>query len=435
LFVKRNLISFLILIALPLAARAADGSQFPVTISANHRYLQDASGKPFFAQGDSPWSLISALTRDEAEYYLEDRRQKGFNALIVNLIERKFRGPVNAYGQRPFLTPGDFSTPNEKYFEHADWLLKHAAEKGFVVFLAPMYLGSQGTDEGWYQEALLNGDAKCREYGRYLGRRYKGYANVVWLMGGDRNPGQAWEMTDALAEGIRDGASGALFTAHARPEFSAAQQYGSTGWLDINLSYSYEVVHKVLLRDYSRRPVMPYVLGETTYENEHNASALQLRRQAYWAVLFGATGQFFGNKPIWGFDNAWRQALDARGSHDMAILAKLVARLPWWTLVPDIDHKAIVSGLGEFNGMDYLAAALGRERRIVLAYLPSLRTFTVDLSQLAGSQFRCSWFNPRNGEWILGEAVSSTGKADFAPPTEGDWVFLLEEQPSVGSHR
>src|ERR1019366_4601467 len=47
----------------------------------------------------APWSLISGLTKDEAELYLEDRRRKGFNSLIVNLIEHKFHGPVNRYGQ------------------------------------------------------------------------------------------------------------------------------------------------------------------------------------------------------------------------------------------------------------------------------------------------------------------------------------------------
>ena len=31
------------------------------------------------------------------------------------------------------LRPGDFSTPNEKYFEHADWVIKKAEEKGFQV--------------------------------------------------------------------------------------------------------------------------------------------------------------------------------------------------------------------------------------------------------------------------------------------------------------
>jgi hypothetical protein len=67
----------------------------PLKISLNHRYLVDQNNLPILVQGDAAWSLITGLTDDEAEAYLENRRQKGFNSIIVNLIERKFRGPLN----------------------------------------------------------------------------------------------------------------------------------------------------------------------------------------------------------------------------------------------------------------------------------------------------------------------------------------------------
>ena len=135
---------------------------YPLRVSPDHRHLVDQNGTPFLIQGDAPWSLISGLTNEEAELYLENRRQKGFNSIIVNLIEHKFRGPVNRFGEGPFNTPGDFSTPNEKYFQHSDWVIRKAAEKGIQVFLAPIYLGYIGTDEGWIEETLANGPEKCR---------------------------------------------------------------------------------------------------------------------------------------------------------------------------------------------------------------------------------------------------------------------------------
>ncbi|MCI0401178.1 MAG: DUF4038 domain-containing protein [Gammaproteobacteria bacterium] len=55
--------------------------------SDDGRYLVDQTGKPFFINGDAPWSLITGLTKSEAELYLNDRHQRGFNAIIVNLIE------------------------------------------------------------------------------------------------------------------------------------------------------------------------------------------------------------------------------------------------------------------------------------------------------------------------------------------------------------
>src|SRR5215472_16325716 len=117
---------------------AGSSGLYPVRIGPNHRHLVDQSGNPFLVQGDAPWSLISGLTREEAEGYLETRRRQGFNSVIVK-----------------------------------------AAEKGIQVFLAPIYLGYIGTDEGWIEEAIANGPEKCRAWGRYVGKRYRAFDNLV----------------------------------------------------------------------------------------------------------------------------------------------------------------------------------------------------------------------------------------------------------------
>ena len=200
---------------------SATNSPYPIRVSPDRRHVVDQAGAPFLLVGDAPWSIIPGLTREEEEQYLENRRQKGFNSIIVNLIEHQFHGPVDRYGEGPFTTPGDFSTPNEKYFEHADWVIRKAAEKGIQVFLAPIYLGYIGTNEGWVKEALANGPAKCRNWGRYVGNRYRDFDNIVWVIGGDRNPETAREDVDAVAAGIKEFDTRHLFTAHAHPENSA----------------------------------------------------------------------------------------------------------------------------------------------------------------------------------------------------------------------
>ena len=43
---------------------------FPVHVSENNRYLEDAGGNPFLLHGDTAWSIILQLTREEAEEYL-----------------------------------------------------------------------------------------------------------------------------------------------------------------------------------------------------------------------------------------------------------------------------------------------------------------------------------------------------------------------------
>ena len=98
------------------------------------------------------------------EFYLNDRGARGFNAMLVELIEHRYstNSPANAYGQAPFLTSGDYTTPNEEYVAHADWVLHRAADKGFLVLLTPSYTGFGGGAAGWYEEMKADGSARLR---------------------------------------------------------------------------------------------------------------------------------------------------------------------------------------------------------------------------------------------------------------------------------
>ena len=86
--------------------KSSETSTFPLHVDSSKRYLVDAAGKPFLLHGDSAWSLIADLSTADAEQYLEDRRQKGFNTVLVSLLEHKFstHAPNNANDDPPFTT-------------------------------------------------------------------------------------------------------------------------------------------------------------------------------------------------------------------------------------------------------------------------------------------------------------------------------------------
>jgi hypothetical protein len=412
--------------AFPCIPTRAQTSSFH--ISQNHRYIVDGAGNPFLMQGDAAWSLIARLSNADVELYLKNRQAKGFNAIVVNLLEHKFseNPPRNHEGELPFADVTDWSSPNEKYFAHADWVIRKAAEHGITVFLAPVYLGYKGTDEGFYQEILANSPEHLLEYGRFLGKRYKDYDNIVWVMGGDRDPGPALEKIDLIAFGIRENDKRHLFTAHCEPEEIPADTYGA-GWLDIGNTYTYGIVHSKLLESYNLKPVRPTFLMESTYEGEHNASEEQIRRQAYWAILCGGFGQVIGNRPIWLFDPGWQRAMDAPGSLDMIYWGRLFRSRAWFDLVPDQQHEVVTSGLGEFTGLDYLSAAGTSDGGTIIAYMPTSRTITVDLTKVSGGQAVAWWFNPRNGEATLAGKFPTTGMKKFTPSAPGDWVLVLDD--------
>jgi hypothetical protein len=409
-----------------VGAEPADADA-PLRVSANHRYLVDRSGAPFLLQGDAGWSLIANTTREEADLYLRDRRAKGFTAILVNLIEHKFakNAPRNIYGEAPFAGQTDLGAPNEKYFEHADWVIRRAGENGLFVLLAPVYLGYTGLDEGFYDEVMANGPEKCLAYGRFLGQRYRGFDNIIWVLGGDRDPGPAREHVDMVAYGIRESDRRHLMTAHCHSESSPIEQFPGS-WLNVSSSYAYEIVHQRLTWDYERKPAMPLFLIESVYEGEHNASELQVRRQAYWAILCGEFGHVMGNLPIWSFNPGWQAAMDAPGSVAMMNWGRLFRSRPWYDLVPDSDHKVVTQGVGEYWGNDYLAAGASADGATVIAYMPSARTVTVDLTKLAKGRANAWWFDPRSGRAATGGSFAAEGSRQFTPPGDGDWVLVLD---------
>lgn len=414
------------------AVSAAYRALYPIRVSENRRYTIDRHGAPFLIHGDTAWSLFTGVTKEEAVLYLTDRASKGFNSIIVNLIEHKFNGPATREGLLPFANPNDFTTTNDAYFDHCEWVTAQAADHGIQIFLAPIYLGypNQEDDEGWYHEALACGVEKCRAYGRYVGKRFGKFDNIVWLMGGDRNPGAALPHVNAVAEGIKEFAGDRhLFSAHTLEESSPLVEYASGGWLNLNATYTYTIIHRQLHRDYRRQPAMPTYLIESSYEGMHNASAEQIRRQAYWAILCGGCGHFLGNYPMWGYYEGWQAALDSPASRDMTYWKALFDSRPWHTLIPDLEHQVVIAGLGEFRGLDYCAAARSSDGRLMMAYMPTARAITVDLSQLQCAMTTAWWFDPRTG------AATPAGQwhrdmvrfREFMPPSLGDWVLVVED--------
>jgi hypothetical protein len=134
-----------------------------------------------------------------------------------------------------------------------------------------------------------------------------------------------------------------------------------------------------------------------------------------------------GNRPIWLFDPGWQKAMDAPGSVGMMHWGRLFRSRRWFDLVPDQEHKVVTEGLGEFWGLDYLAAGRTSDGSTVVAYMPSARTITVDMAKLSAGPVNAWWFNPRNGVATSIGSFPASGSRQFTPPAEGDWVLVLDD--------
>src|SRR5262249_6802622 len=146
-------------------------------------------------------------------------------------------------------------------------------------------------------------------------------------------------------------------------------------------------------------------LIEGRYEHGTQVPIQAIRAETYWTMLSGGMGHLFGNCPIWdmGFSNSlctetdWVGQLGSAGSLSMSYAQKLFASRPWWSLVHDTAPPPVTAGFGTSGAPDYATAARASDGATVVAYLPTSRTITVNMTRVSGSNAKAWWYDPTTG--------------------------------------
>ena len=424
---------------------------YPLKVSSNNRYLVDQNNVPFMIVGDSPHSLIGRMSKPDAEFYMANRERFGINTLWVELLCNN-KTACNSDGTTfdgipPFTVPGDISTPNPAYFQRVDDMLNTAAAHGIMILLDAV------ETDGWLATFTLNGPEKAAAFGRYLGNRYKDFPNIIWMYGNDF---QTWtNPTDdavvlAVARGIRSTDRNHINTTELN--YLTSGSLDDVLWeplIQLDGAYTYYPTYAQVLREYNRVNFKPVFMEEANYEFEHNTkpdvgSPSNLRRQEYWTMLSGATGQLYGSAYTWrlpgGWLSSWRSKLDTPGVTQLSYMKNLFAMRKWYDLVPDQTHTLLIDGYGtpapfgtgSVTTDSYATAARTPDGALAIAYMPTIRTITVDMSKLAGTTV-ARWYDPSTGEFlnVSGSPLSNTGISEFKPAGnnhdgDGDWVLILE---------
>jgi hypothetical protein len=423
---------------------ASHAQHFPLKVSANGRYFVDQAGTPFLYHADTPWLLPFRLTLDEAREYLIHQKGLGFTTLQVQMSFHI--NEPNRDGQRPFADPNDFLTRNERYFDHIGRVVALADSLGLLLSVAPLWKGCCREGYGIDPDKPLqrNGLARNRWLGQYLGKRFGQYPNILWIMGGDGDPGGDRAVIEQMALGLREFAPQQLICYHAATTHSSNDLFQYAPWLGFSMVYTYyrdtpngigvppeqvPQVYEVCLREYRKSDRMPFILGESQYENNMQpvpGTPQQLRRQAYWALLSGAAGHAVGTNN-WEILPNWRELLRLPGLQSMKHLAALFGSIPWWTLRPDQDHRLSQAGYGRYGEADYITTAVSEDSTLAVSYFPTSKPLTVNLKALKGTTRQARWMNAATGRITpVAPALLARPTARLAPPTPGDWVLVLE---------
>jgi hypothetical protein len=454
---------FLIFIIIPSCSTSTYKEITPVlTISENRRFLATKTGDPFFWLGDTGWLLFTKLSREETEKYLEDRRQKGFNVIQV-MVLHDVRNSVNVYGDsaiinnridQPLTTPGNSFNDSLQYdfWDHIDYVVDLAGKKGLYMALVPVW-GSN------VRNGLLNRE-QAKKYGEWIAERYKNHHNIIWLNGGDVRGSDSTAVWNAIGTVIHQISKNQLITYHPFGRTQSSEWFQNESWLDFNMfqsghkRYDQDTAGRAYGEDnwryanddYSKIPVKPTLDGEPSYEGIpqglHDTTQPywtedDVRRYAYWSVFAGCCGFTYGHNavmqfykpadqyPAYGAKIYWDVAINAPGASQMKYLKQLILSKPYFERVPAEELLATKQG-GKY---DYIAITRGKD--YVFAYTCNGSDISLDMNKLPWTEYKASWFDPRNGTVNEIGTNKNLGIIIFNPPGENkpgnDWILILEK--------
>lgn len=423
------------------------------TVSANKRFILKEN-KPFVWVGDTAWELFHVLDRDSATYYLSKRASQGFTIIqAVALAELDGLNTPNAYGDKPLLN-NDPTKPNEAYFKHVDFVIDKAAEFGLTIGLLPTW-GDKVFKDRWGNGPEVFTAENAKIYGNWIANRYKNRKNIIWILGGDRNPrkgSQDSEIWRAMATGIVEAHGGndkVLITFHPQPNKEGASEwFHEDEWFDFNMFQTGHCrdndVYNRITGSYERPNTKPVVDGEPIYEDHPvcfnandlgTSNAYDIRKALYLDVFAGAFGFTYGCHDVWQMFRSiatpvngphlfWKNALELPAANQLKFLKRLIESRPILERVP--DQSLII----ENNNSAYERIQATRGNDYAFIYSALGKGFTVNMEKISGSLLMAYWFNPKNGQVQEIGSFENRGIRQFTPPSSGygqDWVLVLDD--------
>ena len=429
-------------------------------VSENQRFLVTETGDPFFWLADTAWELFHRCDKEEADMYLQKRAEQGFNVIqAVALAEINGLNDPNPYGQTPLFN-NDPATPNPAYFEHVDYIISSAEKRGIYIALLPTW-GDKLFKNSWGVGPEVFTPENARIFGNWIGDRYKDRNNVIWIIGGDRNPREGTndiEVWNQMAEGIAESAGGydgTLMSYHPQPKEDGGSStwFHDEPWLDFNMHQTGHCANKGtylhINHDYQLTPTKPVLDGEPLYEDHPNcfrpdelghSIPEDIRRIMYWNVFAGGFGQTYGCHDVWqmfkqGRDGInrplrpWPEALNLPLANQVKHLKNLMLSRPFLSRIA--DQSMVLNDQEENN--DYVIATRDQQGSYAMVYFPTGRTTDLDLSNISGNSINSWWYDPRTGVSFTGESLTNSDKVTIQAPSSGegnDWVLVLDSTES-----
>ncbi|MDO5425401.1 MAG: DUF4038 domain-containing protein [Eubacteriales bacterium] len=437
-------------------------------ISENGRYFELPDKTPFPWLADTAWTLPQRLKWDDVDYYMKKRKSQGFTVLQIVALDPERDVCMQNPAGIPALLDGNLETPNEAYFTWLDWCLDRAEAYGFYVLLLPVW-GQLVVGDNWRGDTFPKTVtlANAKGYGEWIGRRYGKRPNILWCLGGDRQPihkgvdyRDVWR---ALAEGLAKGVTGKdldarkadpaweelLITYHTCYEMETGKcsTYSYWGpeeaWIRFTMLQSGHTKQprndRLIDEEYQKEPPKPVWDGEPAYEKmptnwpvttEFHGTWM-VRKRAYWSLFAGAFGYTYGHASVWCMiserernemhPDTWYEAVHSEGSGQMKFLREFLDATQIQTCVPAQELLE--------DPQDGVRACKKADGSSVYLYFPKGGRQKPNFQLLGWEDLYLTWYNPRTG------TCCATGKGtigkEIETPTQGnerDWILIASKE-------
>ena len=426
----------------------------------NGRYLLK-EGNPFFWLADTAWLIFEKIDEAEAELYLRNRKEKGFNVIQATLIHKW--PERNKDGDTP-LIQNDFMQIDETgaFWKRVETIVDIAASMDIYMALLPAW-GSI------VKKGYLNSE-NADHYLEFLIRHFGNKKNVIWLIGGDVKGEEAIDLFIHIGMRLKNECRDQLIGFHPFGRTSSSFWFHEMPWLDFNMFQSghrrYDQVnlkawddnegtpyygednYKYVAHDLSLLPIKPTLDGEPSYEQipqglhdekEPKWQSWDIRRYAYWSTFAGAFGHTYGSNAVmqfytqtdkegaYGITRSWQEEKDNIGSFCMGHLRKLMESVDF------INGRAKEDLLVSANKEKYEHISVFAGDDFIFCYDYLGIPFTLDFSSYHGNM-KFYYMDPLSGGYGYEGSVTGETKVRFSPPEKleghNDWVLvlLLEKQ-------
>ena len=411
-------------------------------------YLASADGsRPFYYVADTHWPLLWHYTLAEALEIAANRRRIGFTAIQISVVP--FNDVANCHGDHIFGEDESSRAalePNERYFAHVDAVLDGLESMGFAVYTVLLW---------WNQvDSVIraSGVSVCRQYGLWLGARWRSRHNLLFVLGGD----ERWRSADAkhfraLAEGLRDAQAQQLISFHPIAEHSSSEYFGNAeddpwlGFSTLQLHRSAEDIAQKTAADVLNGQ-RPSVVAETRYFWRTpctevfgwrfciHADASRVRASHWSARLGGGSfGEGYGSWPFWtghAAPSEWRPALSNQPSafHIGYVMQSILCEYPWHMLRPATSETVV----RRHDGAGYIPAGHTGDGNALLAYWAEGvdGPLSIDLAWFANASghVRSIWYDPTSGDKVSVRIMNADGWQRFDPSSVRAASVLAAEE-------